>query len=117
MVATPAPAQRAVTLNGLAYLFVVYVAWSSTYLAIRIGVQEGSGFPPFIMAGCRFLAAGGVLLAWSALARKRLRITRQELPILVVSGLCLMLGGNGLVTWAEQHAHSGYAALVVGCTP
>jgi drug/metabolite transporter (DMT)-like permease len=29
----------------------------------------------------------------------------------------MMLGGNGLVTWAEQRAHSGYAALLVACAP
>jgi drug/metabolite transporter (DMT)-like permease len=27
------------------------------------------------------------------------------------------LGGNGLVTWAEQRAHSGYAALLLAATP
>jgi len=29
----------------------------------------------------------------------------------------LWLGGNGLVTWAEQRAESGYAALLVGSAP
>jgi drug/metabolite transporter (DMT)-like permease len=37
--------------------------------------------------------------------------------VLIVSGLLLWLGGNGLVTYAERHANSGYAALVVGTTP
>jgi drug/metabolite transporter (DMT)-like permease len=39
------------------------------------------------------------------------------LVILAVSGLLLWGGGNGLVTWAEQRAHSGYAALLVGAAP
>jgi drug/metabolite transporter (DMT)-like permease len=36
---------------------------------------------------------------------------------LLLSGLLLWLGGNGLVAWAEHRADSGYAALVIGTTP
>jgi drug/metabolite transporter (DMT)-like permease len=36
----------------------IYVIWGSTYLAIRIGVQS---IPPFLMAGSRYLLAGGIL--------------------------------------------------------
>ena len=38
----------------------VYVAWGSTYLAIRIAVAS---FPPPILAGLRFTIAGAGLLA------------------------------------------------------
>ena len=38
----------------------VYVIWGSTYLAMRICVVE---LPPLMMAGVRFLLAGGVMLA------------------------------------------------------
>jgi drug/metabolite transporter (DMT)-like permease len=44
-------------------------------------------------------------------------VTRGELAVLAVSGVLLWLGGNGLVSWAEQRASSGYAALLVGSTP
>ena len=47
---------------GLAHLGVVYVVWGSTYLAIRLAVREGSGFPPFTLACLRVLAAAAVLL-------------------------------------------------------
>ena len=36
----------------------VYLIWGSTYLAIRYAVET---IPPFFMAGCRFLIAGGTL--------------------------------------------------------
>jgi len=39
-------------------LLSVYFIWGSTYLAIRIALE---GFPPFMMAGVRFLVAGGGL--------------------------------------------------------
>jgi drug/metabolite transporter (DMT)-like permease len=102
---------------GLANLLVVYVVWSSTYLAIRIAVREGAGFPPFTMAFMRAIVAGVILLAWSMLRKERVRLTRQELITLAISGILLWVGGNGLVTFAEQRAESGLAALLVAASP
>jgi drug/metabolite transporter (DMT)-like permease len=51
------------------------------------------------------------------LLKNRLSVPRSELRLLALSGLLLWLGGNGLVTWAERHADSGYAALILGTTP
>ncbi len=104
-------------IRGLFHLLVVYILWGSTYLGIRVAVREGAGFPPFIMAGSRILVAGLILLAWAALARRKLRPARTDLVVFASSGLLLWLGGNGLVTWAEQRAESGYAALLVGSAP
>ncbi len=103
--------------EGLPYLFAVYLIWSSTYLAIRFGVREGSGFPPFTLGYWRLLLAGAVLLSWAALSKTRLRPTRGELLTVAGSGLLLWSGGNGLVLWAEQRADSSYAALIIGMTP
>jgi drug/metabolite transporter (DMT)-like permease len=99
------------------YLLVVYVVWGSTYLAIRVAVREGAGFPPFTMAAMRTLLAAAVLLGAGRLLGQRLRLSQREAVVLAASGLLLWLGGNGLVVWAEQHADSGYAAVVVGSTP
>jgi drug/metabolite transporter (DMT)-like permease len=102
---------------GLFNLVIVYLVWGSTYLAIRIGVQEGSGFPPFFLAGSRVIVAGVILLVIAALQKKRLKPTRQELILLSISGLLLWVGGNGLVSYAEQRLDSGIAALIIGSTP
>jgi len=106
-----------VQIRGLVHLLIVYIVWGSTYLGIRIAVREGAGFPPFVMAGSRILVAGSILLLWGALARQKLRPTRGDVAVFASSGLLLWLGGNGLVTWAEQRAESGYAALLVGSAP
>jgi len=37
--------------------------------------------------------------------------------VLAGSGLLMWIGGNGLVTWSEQHADSGLAALLVSTMP
>ncbi len=104
-------------LRGLVHLLIVYIVWGSTYLGIRIAVREGAGFPPFVMAGTRILTAGSILLLWAALARRRIRPTRSDLLVFASSGILLWLGGNGLVSWAEQRAESGYTALLVGSAP
>jgi drug/metabolite transporter (DMT)-like permease len=103
--------------TGLFHLGVVYLLWGSTFLAIRVAVREGSGFPPFTMGATRVLTAGLILLLIARLRGKRIVPTRAELPVLVGSGLLLWTAGNGLVTWAEQRAASGLAALMIGTVP
>ncbi len=99
------------------YLGIVYVLWGSTFLAIRVAVREGSGFPPFIMAGTRILTASAILFILAWLAKQRLRPTRRELLVVAGAGLLLWTGGNGLLTWSEQRVHAGPAALVIATVP
>jgi len=61
----------------MAALVVVYVVWGSTYLGIRIVVEEA---PPLTSMGLRYTSAGlilGAILAVSGGGR-RLRITRRH---------------------------------------
>jgi drug/metabolite transporter (DMT)-like permease len=93
-------------------LAIVYVVWGSTYLAIRIAVET---LPPFLMAGVRFLVAGGLLYAWSIRRGDRVR-DRPGWPqwrAAAIVGAALFLGGNGGVVWAETRIASGVAALLV----
>lgn len=105
------------SLRGLFHLLVVYIVWGSTYLAIRIAVREGSGFPAFTMAAMRTVVAAILLFVWMAAARKGLKTGRRELGVLCVSGILLWVGGNGLVSWAERRAESGYSALLIAALP
>lgn len=102
---------------GWFHLGVLYVVWSTTYLAIRLAVAEGAGFPPFGMAATRLVVAGLLLFVVAGAMRRPLAITRRDLAILTGAAVLLWLGGNGLVTWAEQVADSGYAALLIGAMP
>jgi drug/metabolite transporter (DMT)-like permease len=102
-----------VSLRIAAALGAVYVIWGSTYLAIRIGIES---IPPFLMAGVRFVVAGGALYAWVRWrgAAKPDRIHWRSATII---GAWMLLGGNGGVCWAEQHVPSGLTALIIGTTP
>lgn len=102
---------------GLGHLLVVYIIWSSTYLAIRIMVAPGSGFAIWTAGSIRMALAGGILLLFAALRHHRVKVSRQELLLLFVTGILLWVTGNGLVMWSEQWANSGFVALVLACTP
>jgi drug/metabolite transporter (DMT)-like permease len=103
--------------QGLLHLLVVYLVWGSTYLAIRVAVREGAGFPPFMMAFMRVVAGAAILLAWAHLKNERIRLTPREFWLFLGTGILLWVGGNGLVTWAEMRASSGLAALLVAAMP
>jgi drug/metabolite transporter (DMT)-like permease len=108
---------KQLSFTALVPVFIVYLAWGATYLAIRFGVREGSGFPPFSFASLRYLSAGGLLWLWSVLRRRRITPTKAEWSTLALSGLLMLVGGNGMVTWAEQQADSSLAALLVAAVP
>jgi drug/metabolite transporter (DMT)-like permease len=97
----------------VAYLLVCIV-WGSTYLAIRIGVQE---LPPLLFAGVRFLIAGALLAGLVRLTGGRLPARRRDWGVLAVVGLFLLLGGNAVVVWAEQFVESGPASVFVAAVP
>lgn len=95
-------------------LFVLYIIWGSTYFVIRIGVES---WPPLMMAGVRFLAAGVLLTAFLLLRGHKLPPLRPLLNAALI-GILLLAVGNGLVTVAEhQNVPSGIAAVVVATVP
>ena len=109
--------ESAKAFRGYAHLGVVYVVWSSTYLAIRLAVRPGAGFPPFSLAALRCLMAFPLLLLWARLRGRRIWPTRRELPLLATSGVLLWSFGNALVVVAEQRIDSALAAILVASTP
>lgn len=91
----------------------IYLIWGSTYLGIRVAVES---MPPFLMAGARFLIAGGLLFAFLKL-RGAPWPTAYQWRANAIIGIFLLLGGNGLVVWAEQTIPSGITALLIGVSP
>jgi drug/metabolite transporter (DMT)-like permease len=94
-------------------LFILYIAWGTTYLAIRFAVET---IPPFYMTGTRFLVAGLVLYSWRRLAGDPAP-TRSQWRSAIIIGIFLLVGGIGGVTLAERYIPSGIAAMVVAATP
>lgn len=94
-------------------MLAIYIIWGSTYLAIRFAVET---IPPFLMAGTRFLVSGLILYVWRRLAGDPAPTRRQWRSAFIV-GVLLLLGGNGVLSWAEQHVASGIAAIIIGSIP
>jgi drug/metabolite transporter (DMT)-like permease len=95
-------------------LGIVYVIWGSTYLAIRVMVED---VPPMLGAGVRFMVAGVLMLAFLAARGRTVRVSRGGLLATVIVGVLLLAGGNGVVTIAEQDVPSGLAALLIASVP
>ena len=94
-------------------LFALYVIWGSTYLAIRFALAS---YPPFLLAGLRFLGAG--LAMYAFLRWRGVRPpTRRQWRNAAITGVLLLLGGNGLVCYAEETVSSGIAAVAVASMP
>jgi drug/metabolite transporter (DMT)-like permease len=91
----------------------IYLIWGSTYLGIRVAIES---MPPFLMAATRFLVAGTILFAFLKLRGAAWPTPRQWLANAII-GTLLLLGGNGLVVWAEQYVPSGITALLIGVGP
>ncbi len=97
-------------------IWVLYLVWGSTYLGISVAVET---IPPFLMAGVRFVLAGGILLAWTVVREGRafgLPSLRELRDSTIVAAL-LLGGGMGLVAFGEQSVPSGIAALLIAMMP
>jgi drug/metabolite transporter (DMT)-like permease len=97
-------------------LLVVYVLWSSTYLANRLIITS---VPPLLTGGFRFVI-GGTLLCAIVLAvagRRAFRMSRAQFWTTALSGLLLPAWGNGLVVIGQQAVSSGLAALLIAAVP
>ena len=97
----------------LAGFAAIYLIWGSTYLGIRIAVES---MPAFLMASTRFIVAGGIVAAFIALTRGFKATPKQWRDNAIVGGF-LCLGGNGLVSWAEEKVPSGIATLIISAGP
>src|SRR5436305_3179815 len=104
-------------------LWTVYIVWGSTYLAIRVVVHpsHGTGLPPLLAAAARFGVAGLVMLAITvrepAADGRPDPLGKRQWFAATVVGTSLLLGGNGLVSFAEKRVASGPAAVIIATVP
>ncbi len=98
-------------------LGLVYIFWGSTYLAIVYVVES---LPSLLSASVRFAVAGALVLLYLLVRRGRsaLRASRRQVGASMGIGVLLLLGGNGLVTIAEERElPSSLAALLIAAVP
>src|SRR5580700_269368 len=101
------------TWKTLTAFAIIYFVWGSTFLAIRIGVNE---VPPLLLAAMRFTIAGLVLYLW-LLARGERSPTLREWTSATLLGLIIFLFDYGILFWAETRIPSGIAAVMLATIP
>jgi drug/metabolite transporter (DMT)-like permease len=98
----------------IAAWFALCVIWSSTWLAIKIGLRD---LPPISFVAIRFIIAVILLVAIS-LGRAHFFPRRGFDYVLLASTGVLMFAINyGLLFWAELHVSSGLAAVLQATIP
>lgn len=91
---------------------IIYFVWGSTFTAIKIGLDS---FPPFVLAGLRFMIGGLIFLALSRLSEFK-KMSKNDFKENFLIGVLLNFGNAG-VCWAQMYIASGVAALIVGSIP
>ncbi|MBA3882048.1 MAG: EamA family transporter [Chthoniobacterales bacterium] len=98
----------------VAAFIALCVIWSSTWLAIKIGLQD---LPPISFAALRFVIAIIALLAVSIGRVPLLPRNRADWALLAFTGVLMFAVNYGLLFWGELHVSSGLAAVLQAIIP
>jgi drug/metabolite transporter (DMT)-like permease len=90
------------------------VVWSSTWLAIRVGLRD---LPPVSFVALRFVIAIAVLVAVSIGRVRLLPLRRSDYTTLAFTGVLMFAVNYGLLFWGELHVSSGLAAVLQATIP
>ncbi|HEV2879056.1 MAG TPA: EamA family transporter [Candidatus Eremiobacteraceae bacterium] len=101
-------------LRTIALFAIVLSVWSSTWLAIRLGLE---GVPPVTAAAFRMFASGVILLIVALALRAPWPRQRIYFVHLAVQGSLLFCFQYALLYWAEQTVPSGLAAVLFATLP
>jgi drug/metabolite transporter (DMT)-like permease len=93
---------------------VLCVVWSSTWLAIKVGLHD---LPPISFVAIRFLIAIVVLIAVSLGRARLLPRNQSDYALLASTGVLMFAVNYGLLFWAELHVSSGLAAVLQATIP
>lgn len=98
----------------IAAFVTLCVIWSSTWLAIKLGLRD---LPPISFVAIRFVIAVAVLLAISIGRVRLLPRDLNDFKLLASTGV-LMFGLNyALLFWAELYVSSGLSAVLQATIP
>jgi drug/metabolite transporter (DMT)-like permease len=111
--AVTTPRFKFVSLPLAAAFFAIYAIWGTTFLAIRIAVEE---MPPLLAAGSRFFVAGATLFAFMRV-RGQVNPTRPQWRNLLLLALLMFVAEYGALFWAEKYVESGVASVLEATLP
>ncbi len=95
-------------------LLLLYISWGSGYLATKIALEH---FPPFILAGIRFILAGSILLAFTYARREKVPINLSDIKYALGAGVIMVVFSSSIVAKAQEVVPSGMVAILYGAAP
>lgn len=105
--------QRTYRARMLFSFFAVYVIWGTTFLAIRIAVEE---LPPLFAAAARFFIAGILLYSFMRFRGAAAPTPRQWRNLSIVA-LFLFVAEYAPLFWAEKFVPSGVVSVLAATIP
>ena len=93
--------------------FAIYFLWGTTFLAIRIAVEE---LPPLFAAGARFFTAGILLYAFMRVKGHTAPTAKQWRSLLIMA-LLMFVAEYGPLFWAEKYVPSGVVSVLAATLP
>lgn len=99
----------------LAVWLVLCTVWSSTWIFIKLGLNEG--LPPLLFAGLRFVIASSVLIGINRLRGVPGPRSAGEWGFVVGTGVMMFAVNYGLLFWGEGQITSGLAAVLQATIP
>ncbi len=90
------------------------VVWSSTWLAIKIGLRD---LPPISFVAIRFVIAIAVLVAVSVGRTRLLPLAGADYAVLAFTGMLMFAINYTLLFWGELYVSSGLAAVLQATIP
>jgi drug/metabolite transporter (DMT)-like permease len=90
------------------------VVWSSTWLAIKVGLRD---LPPISFVAIRFVIAIAVLVGVSLGRVRLLPLRRSDYLVLAFTGVLMFALNYTLLFWGELHVSSGLAAVLQAAIP
>ena len=98
----------------IAVWFVLCLIWGTTWLFIKVGLEE---IPPFTFAMVRFLLAIAIVGAAIILKKIPFPKTGSQWRLLAITGILQFSINYSLVFWSELHITSGLAAVLQSMIP
>lgn len=96
-------------LKQLIFFIIPCLIWGSTWFAIKFQLGQ---VDPLVSVVYRFLIAGLLLMAFSAIRKLNLRYTFREHLLMILQGIILFGFNYWLVYLAEENLASGVVAII-----
>jgi len=101
-------------LSSIALIVTIGLFWGGNWPAVRFILAD---VPPFTLRAIGFTTGAVLLLSWACWRRLPLKVSRQELPWLAVTGFFTILGFNLATAFGQLHMPTSQAAIIAFSMP